>query len=444
MVMLKLREYQENAVDFIYERDRAMVLASVGAGKTAIALTAMSAMIEAGIVKRWLVLAPKRVCTDVWPQECGKWAIDLSLEVAVGTPKERAWAFHSNAEVVVANYDSIQSITDLSSFDGIVFDELTRLKNPSGARFKHLLKLIEHVNIRVGLTGSFTSNGLEDVYGQVKIVDVNLLGKTKSGFLKKFFIPISPQFGEWMPRKGALEDIMATIKPATFLLDNAEYKDKLPLLHTVEIKCVMQDRKPYETMKKEMVLNLNGEEITALTAAALSGKMCQMSSGFLYNSVSVPGGTRMVTDARPVWFSSHKFDRLDELLQENQRANTIIVYNFQEELAELKRRYPYAVGMDDKNAVEKWNAGKVELLCLHPKSAGHGLNLQHGGHVVVFLSLPWSLELYEQIIGRLHRSGQSHAVWVYTLLTEKTIDERIWKALHNKRSISDLAMEELR
>jgi SNF2 family DNA or RNA helicase len=443
--MLKLRGYQENAVDFIYEHDRAMVLASVGAGKTAIALTAMAEMIDAGIVKRWLVLAPKRVCTDVWPQECCLWAPELTMGVATGSPQNRKDELeYLRSQLVVTNYDSIQSITSLASFDGIVFDELTRLKNPSGARFKHLLKLIEHINIRVGLTGSFTSNGLEDVFGQVKIVDVNLLGKTKSGFLKKFFIPINPQFGEWMPRKGALEDIMATIKPATFLLDNAEYKDKLPPLHTVEIKCVMPDRGPYEKMKKDMVLNLNGEEITALTAATLSGKLAQMASGFLYNTINVPGENRMVTDTRPMWISSHKFDRLDELLQENQRANTIIVYNFKEELAELKRRYPNAVGMDDKNAVEKWNAGKVEILCLHPKSAGHGLNLQHGGSKMVYLSLPWSLELYEQCVGRIHRSGQQKSVWVYILLTEKTIDERIWKALHNKRSISDLAMEELR
>jgi SNF2 family DNA or RNA helicase len=145
-----------------------------------------------------------------------------------------------------------------------------------------------------------------------------------------------------------------------------------------------------------------------------------------------------------VWFSRHKFDRLDELLQENQRANTIIVYNFQEELAELKRRYPHAVGMDDQNAVKKWNAGEIEILCLHPKSAGHGLNLQHGGHVVVFLSVPWSLELYEQTIGRLHRSGQPHPVYCYVLLTKNTIDERIWASLHDKKSLSELAIEELK
>ena len=444
--MLKLREYQEIAADFIYAKDKTLILAAVGAGKTCCALTAMSAMIEASIVKRWLVLAPKRVCTDVWPQECAKWTPNLHIEVAVGSPKQRNDALRSKAKIVVANYDTIQSITDLSSFDGIVFDELTRLKSPSGKRFRHLEKLIKHINIRVGLTGSFTSNGLEDVYGQVKIVNQELLGKTKSGFLAKYFICINPEFGEFMPRRGALKEVMAVIKPSTFLLDDGDYKDKLPPLHTVELRCDLDDRAPYLKMKQDMVVELKGEKITAMSAAAVTQKLSQGAGGWFYSSTVTASATpgKFITTKTPVWFSRHKFDRLDELLQENQRANTIIVYNFQEELAELKRRYPHAVGMDDQNAVKKWNAGEIEILCLHPKSAGHGLNLQHGGHVVVFLSVPWSLELYEQTIGRLHRSGQLHAVWVYVLLTKGTIDERIWASLHDKKSLSELAIEELK
>jgi len=143
-----------------------------------------------------------------------------------------------------------------------------------------------------------------------------------------------------------------------------------------------------------------------------------------------------------VWFSAHKFDRLQELLDENQHANTILVYQYQEELAELKRRFS-VVTLDDDRAIERWNDGKVRLLAVHPKSAGHGLNLQFGGCHMVFLSLPWSLELYEQTVGRLHRSGQAHVVWVYVMMTNKTVDEKIWAALHDKRAISDIAMEEL-
>jgi len=169
---MQLRPYQDEAADFLYERDRAMILAPVGAGKTAITLTAMQDMLANGVAKRFLVLAPKRVCTDVWPIEQPKWAPDVPLAVAVGTPKQRAAALRSKAQIVVSNYDNIQWLAEQTlDFDGIVFDELTRLKNPSGTRFKSLLKVLEPMNIRWGLTGSFTSNGLEDVFGQCKIVD---------------------------------------------------------------------------------------------------------------------------------------------------------------------------------------------------------------------------------------------------------------------------------
>jgi len=178
----------------------------------------------------------------------------------------------------------------------------------------------------------------------------------------------------------------------------------------------------------------------------VTGKLQQMASGFVYDTrktaSDVPG--KFTVTQTPVWFSPHKFDRLEELLNENQRANTIIAYTYQEELAELKRRYPHAQTLDDKDAIQRWNAGQIELLLVHPKSAGHGLNLQFGGCHMVFLSLPWSLELYEQVIGRLHRSGQAHSVWVYVMMTNKTVDEKIWGALHDKRAVSDIAMEELK
>ena len=425
---MQLRAYQEQAVDFLYEHDRAMILAPVGAGKTAITLTAMQDMLEAGVVERFLVLAPKRVCTDVWPVEQPKWAPSLTLAVAVGTPAQRKAALYSGAQVIVTNYDNIQWLATqtLAHIDGIVYDELTKLKNPSGARFKALNKVIDKINIRWGLTGSFTSNGLEDVFGQCKIVDQSLLGRSKGAFQQQYFILINKEYGDWAPRPGSLAQVMERIKPATYLLEPGDYKDTLPPLHTVELRCDM-DMADYNTMKKDFVLN----DVVAVNAAVVTQKLQQMASGFLY------------TDNGPIWLSSHKFDRLEELLDENQHTNTILVYQYQEELAEIKRRFTVTT-LDDVGAIERWNDGKVRLLAVHPKSAGHGLNLQHGGHHIVFLSLPWSLELYEQTIGRLHRSGQKNAVWCYVMLTHKTVDEKIWGALHDKRTLSDIALEALK
>jgi SNF2 family DNA or RNA helicase len=440
---MELRPYQDEAADFLYERDRAMILAPVGAGKTAITLTAMQDMLANGVVKRFLVLAPKRVCTDVWPIEQPKWAPDVPLAVAVGTPKERAAALRSKAQIVVSNYDNIQWLAEQAlDFDAIVFDELTRLKNPSGTRFKSLLKIIDPMVVRWGLTGSFTSNGLEDVFGQCKIVDQSLLGRSKGAFMQQYFVLINKEFGEWAPRVGALANVMARLKPATYVLDAGEYADKLPPLHVIEVRCDLDDRKPYEKMKADF----QALGITAINAGVVTGKLQQMASGFVYDTrktaSDMPG--KFIVTQTPVWFSSHKFDRLEELINENQRANTIIAYTYQEELAELKRRYPHAQTLDDKEAIQRWNEGKIELLLVHPKSAGHGLNLQFGGCKIIFLSLPWSLELYEQTVGRLHRSGQKHDVWCYVMLTNKTIDEKIWGALHDKRAVSDIAMEELK
>ena len=237
------------------------------------------------------------------------------------------------------------------------------------------------------------------------------------------------EFGDWTPRRGSLEQVMARIKPATFVLEPGEYKDKLPPLHTVELHCQM-DMADYNKLKKEFVLA--SHDVVAVNAAVVTQKLQQMSSGFLY------------TDNGPVWVSPHKFDRLEELLEENQHANTLIVYQYKEELAELKRRLPRLVTLDDDGAIERWNRGEVELLAVHPKSAGHGLNLQHGGCHVVFLSLPWSLELYEQTVGRLHRSGQQRPVWCYVMLTDKTVDAKIWTALHDKQDLSTIALEALK
>jgi len=405
-----------------------MILAPVGAGKTAITLTAMTEMLARGFVQRWLVLAPKRVCTDVWRQEGQKWCPEFEIAVAVGTPAQRKAAFDSDADIVVTNYDNIPSI-DPTGFDGVVFDELTRLKNPSGKRFKYLLKILDKFHIRWGLTGSFTSNGLEDVFGQCKVVDQKLLGRSKGAFLQQYFYCVNRDYQQWEPLPGALNHVMTAIKPATYVLEAGEYKDKLPPLNVVEMRCDM-DLAPYNKMKKDFVLEL-GQIITAPTAAVVTQKLQQLAGGFIYGADGAE------------WVASHKFDLLKEVLEENQRANTIIVYNYKEELAELKRQYPQLSTMDDENVVDKWNTGELELLALHPKSAGHGLNLQFGGNKIIFLSLPWSLELYEQTIGRLHRSGQTKEVWCYVLICNKTIDERIYASLHDKRSLAELALNEL-
>lgn len=426
-----LRLNQIEAVAFLSQIDKGMILAPVGAGKTAITLTAMKEALDTGRVRRFLVIAPKRVCTDVWTIEPAKWAPSLTVSIAVGSYAQRLNAFNKPSQVVVTNYETLLSTPPLVGFDGIVFDELTVLKNPSGKRFKALFALIKNFKVRWGLTGSFTSNGLIDVFGQCKIIDETLLGKTKTAFYQKYFIMLNRGYVEWIAKATSLAEIMEVIKPATYLIDTQEYMDTLPPLNVVRVNCTM-DMKMYNKMKNDFIVQFEDIEVRAMNAAVVVSKLQQMASGFLYS------------EDETAWFSRHKFDRLDEILEENQHANTIIVYNFQAELEELKRRYPNARTIDQQGVISSWNAGRVELLLVHPKSAGHGLNLQFGGSKMVFLSLPWSLDRYEQTIGRLHRSGQKSAVYCYVLLTDKTVDERIFASLHDKRAISDIALEELK
>jgi hypothetical protein len=428
---MMLRPYQRAAADFLYYHDRAMVLAPVGAGKTATALDAIYSLIQ-DTGYRVLVLAPLRVAQHVWHAEAEKWAPELHVEVACGSPKERIEALRSRAEVVVTNYDSIEWLVqqpEIETFRAVVFDELTRLKNPSGKRFKALEKAIKHIEVRWGLTGSFTSNGLEDVFGQCKIVDQKMLGRSKGAFLQLYFHCVNQEFNQWSARHGALEHVMGRIRPWTYLLEAGVYTDTLPPLHTVEVPCQM-DMTDYRKMQKEFVLEFEGQTISAVTAAAAGQKLQQLAAGFVYDE-----------EREAHWTHTVKLDRLAELLEENQRAPTIVFYQFQAEYDALRQRYPHAGTVDD---IDLWNRGDLEVLLLHPAAAGHGLNLQHGGHHVVFLSLPWSLELYEQAIGRLHRSGQQHPVWCYVMLMEGTVDEKVWTALRNKRSVSDAALEALR
>ena len=433
MAGLALRPYQEDAADFLFVHDRAMVLAPVGAGKTAATLVAMDAAVQ-DMGARWIVLAPLRVATHVWPVEAKKWTPNLKVRVAVGTPNARAAALFSGADVVVTNYDNLQWLAEqnLSLFTGIVFDELTRLKNPSGKRFKALEKVIQGIDIRWGLTGSFTSNGLEDVFGQCKIIDKSLLGRSKGAFMQQhFYATLRGTHTEYTPMPGALERVMQQIKPVTYVLEPGQYKDKLPPLYTVPVEVEM-DLTEYDKMRKEFVLQFGDAEVIAQNAAVVTQKLQQLAAGFVY------------TDDTPRWLSQHKLDRVQEIIEENQRAPTIIWYQYVAARAALQRQFPHAVDVKTHDAIDAWNAGKIEVLLAHPASAGHGLNLQHGGHHMIWMSLPWSLELYEQAIGRLHRSGQAHDVWCYVLQTTGTIDKKILLALHDKRSLSDIALEALK
>jgi SNF2 family DNA or RNA helicase len=220
------------------------------------------------------------------------------------------------------------------------------------------------------------------------------------------------------------------MKTHTFVLDAGVYTNTLPPLHTVRVP-VSMDMSHYETMRKDFVLEFSDEMAIAQNAAVVTQKLQQLAAGFVYGS-----------EAR--WLSSHKLDAIEDIISENQRAPTIVWYQYIAEKDALTKRFPQARTVDEPGIIDAWNQGTVEILLAHPASAGHGLNLQDGGCRMIWMSLPWSAELYEQAVGRLHRSGQRHDVWCYIVQTTGTVDERIWSALQDKRSLSTVALECLR
>ena len=459
--MANLRPVQEEAADFIFGQDKSLILAPVGSGKTAIALTAMAEYVSQGLVKRWLVIAPKLVCTDVWPIEVKLWAPSLTLYVAAGGKDFRSNAIASKADIVCINFDVLQRLAaefpDLSLyFDGVVIDELSRLKvagdtrsrkesvKKKGKRFVAAYKALENVHIRIGMTGSFTSNGLEDVFGQVKMIDYKIFGATKSRFLADYFVCINRTYGDYAPKVGALEKVMNKLKPTAFVLEGRSNQHEC---HIIEMRCDIVNRKPYDDMKRDFVVQFPTAKIAAMNSGVVTGKLKQLATGFCYETRTVPNPDwpgKSITTQVAHWYDTSKFDLLDSILTENHHEPTIIVYWYKEQLAELKRRYPDAQTLDDDGAISRWNAGKISKLLLHPRGGGHGVNLQFSGRMMVFLTLPYySAELYEQVIGRIDRSGQTRDVYIYVLFANKTVDDLEWDAINGKLDFSDVAAKAL-
>lgn len=448
---MPLRKYQEEASDFLFSHDYAMLLAPMGAGKTAAGIDAMEGTLDEGIVTRWLVIGTHRICTEVWPVELPKWGPRLTFAVAVGTPAERAAAVEADTDILIINYENlpwlIDKYPDLGNCDGCLYDELTKVKNQGGKRAKAIASRIEQVKVRWGFTGSFSSEGLEDVHGQCKAIHPRILGRSKEAFRQRFFIPINRKLGQWMPRPDAFGKVMDLVKPYAYMLDPGEYTDTLPPIHYVPVKIAFQSP-AYRDMLRSLAVQVpDGPLIAAPNEGVALQKLQQLTGGFIYESwrephPETPG--KFIDRHRPhILGPNLKIERLKEIFDENQRTPTLVAYQFETELQHLKEAFPFAWTIDQPGAVEAWNAGRVPMLLLHPKSAAHGLNLQDGGHVVVWLTLPWSLELYEQLNARVHRSGQKHPVWVYILCAEGTIDERILGALADKKTIKEFIMEEV-
>ena len=427
-------DYQAYAVEYIEEHPAAAVLLDMGLGKTVITLTAIvNLLFDSFQAHRILVIAPLRVARDTWPAEIQKWdhLRGLTWSVIIGTQQERMAALRKQADIYLINRENVQWLIEKSGmpfdFDMVVVDELSSFKSWQAKRFKSLMKVRPMVRRIVGLTGTPSSNGLMDLWAEFRILDLGKrLGRFITHYRDAFFLPDKrnqQQIFTYKPRPGAEEEIYRRIGDMTISMRATDHL-KVPerIENRVVVRMDDQERDIYDRMKADLIVQIQGQEIDAVNAAALSGKLCQMANGASY-----------AEDHTVVQIHERKLDALEDLIEGANGKPLLVAYWFKHDLARIQKRFPEAREIRTSKDIQDWNAGNIPVALIHPASAGHGLNLQAGGNTLVWFGLTWSLELYQQTNARLWRQGQTAGtVIIHHIVTEDTIDERIMDALERK------------
>lgn len=426
-----LHAYQNRAIEFIKTKERCALFLDMGLGKSVSTLTAVSDLIDSFSVQKTLVIAPLRVANSTWKQEVEKWAHlqHLRVSVCTGSEKARRSALHRDADVYIINRENVTWLVDLYKkswpFDCVIVDESSSFKNPSTKRFRSLKKVLPYTNYMVLLTGTPSPNSLMDLWPQMYLVDFGeSLGRTVTGFRQRFFEQDFMGY-RYTIREGCAEKIHALISDKIISMsakDYLELPDRIDLIEKVDMPAASLKR--YKELEKTLLTELEtGEDVEAVTAAALANKMLQFANGAAYY------------DEHKNWAEIHKqkLDALEELIEDNPDENILVAYNYKFDLERLLKKFPQGVVLDkEQKTIDRWNRGEIKMLLAHPASAGHGLNLQSGGSMIVWFGLNWSLELYQQFNARLHRQGQNKPVRIVHIVSANTIDERVLSVLRDK------------
>ena len=431
--------YQDEATRFIVDHPACALFIQMGLGKTVITLSAIRELIrDKAEVRRVLVVAPLRVARDTWPEELAKWdhLAGITMAVAVGSAKARLGAIAEDAEVTVINRENLAWLVEQSGvawrWDMVVLDELSGFKSNSSRRF-HAMRM-ERGKVRriVGLTGTPAPNGLMDLWAEFRLIDGGeRLGRFLTPFRERWFTPDRRNGAvvwSWKPRPGAEAEIMGRIADITLGMKALDHL-AMPSLVTVDRKVELPPAaaKAYHELKRELAMELESGTVMALSAASLSNKLQQAASGFLYTD-----------DGEAAWLHDAKTDALADIIEEAVGQGVLVAYWFREERRRLEEmcitRGLSWTNLDSSDGIRRWKTGEVQVGLIHPASCGHGLNIQSGGHIIVWTSLPWSLELYGQTVARLWRQGQeAGTVTVVRIVAEGTIDGRIARALEMVR-----------
>lgn len=437
-------DYQKYATKFIMEHPVSAVLLEMGLGKSVISLTAINdLMLDYFDVSRTLVIAPLRVANSTWPDEIKKWdhLKHLNYSVVIGSEKERLDALKKPAHIYLINRENVDWLITKSGiswkFDMVVIDELSSFKSYQAKRFKSLLKVRPKIKRIVGLTGTPSSNGLMDLWAEFRLLDMGeRLGRYITYYRQNFFVPDKrnqQMIFSYKPKDGSEKMIYSLISDITISMKSKDFL-KMPecVMNEVVVSLSDKEQKLYDSLKQDMVLSLEENEIDAINAAALSNKLLQMSNGAVYND-----------DKESLHIHDRKLDALEDLIEGANGKPVLVAYWFKHDLEKIKDRFDVREIKSAKD-ISDWNKGKIPVALIHPASAGHGLNLQAGGSTLIWFGLTWSLELYQQTNARLYRQGQDSTVVIHHILTKGTIDEDVMKALKSKKKIQDALIDSVK
>lgn len=426
-------DYQRYAAEFIITHPISALLLDMGLGKTSITLTAINDLLfDRFEIHKVLVVAPLRVARDTWSAEIEKWEHlkNLQYSVVVGTAQERISALCIPADIYIINRENIQWLVEESGlpfdFDMAVIDELSSFKNHQSKRFRAFMKVRPKLKRIVGLTGTPAGNGLMDLFAEFKLLDMGeRLGRLIGLYRNTYFQPDKRNgmvIYSYRPLPNAEQQIYDKISDITISMKAADHL-KMPELISSEytVQLSEKEREKYDSLKKDLVLSEDNEEVTAANDASLSNKLSQMANGAVYSD-----------DGETVHIHDRKLDALEDIIESMNGRPLLVAYWFKHDLERIKKRFEIRE-IKSSEDISDWNSGKIPVALIHPASAGHGLNLQSGGSTLVWFGLTWSLELYQQTNARLWRQGQTaDTVVIQHIIAKSTIDEQIMKALKTK------------
>ena len=437
--------YQQYSINHIIDHKASGLFLDMGMGKTVSTLTAIDNLIFLGEVNKVLVIAPLRVAEDTWSTEVDKWdhLKHLRITKIIGTKKQREEALSKDADIYVTNRENVDWLAnecfDSWIWDMVVIDELSSFKSSKAKRFRALKKVRPYFKRIVGLTGTPAPNSLIDLWPQIYLLDGGQrLGKTITGFKDRYFNP-GRRNGyvvyNWELKQGAEESIQNKISDICISMKADDYLD-LPerIDNRVEISLSKKSLETYKKLEKDLVIELGEEDITAANAAVLTNKLLQIANGAIYSEIK-----------EVVNIHDEKLEKLEEIIDTSNGKSVLVFYNFKHDynrISEMltKKKVTYQT-LNNSDDIKKWNNGEIQVALLHPASAGHGLNLQYGGNVIVWFGLTWSLELYQQANARLHRQGQKESVIIHHLISKGTVDEDVMNALANKEINQNMLLE---